>query len=119
MSRRTASARSTCTGICQRDPLIVTALVSMGIIVASVVLRGVAVEPELRCKASHIFSLVRPGIFSAIGVISFAVSHAHRCQNLPAPAPSYSQNRLLSEQFVCHHNTMYIYKSIDTPTLDR
>jgi hypothetical protein len=22
-------------------------------------------------------------------------------------------------QFVCHHNTMYIYKSIDTPTLDR
>ena len=46
----------------------------MGIIVASVVLRGVAVEPDLKGDASHVFSLIRPGVFSAIGVISFAVS---------------------------------------------
>lgn len=50
------------------------ALISMGVIVTAVVLRGVAVEPELRGKASHVFSIVRPGVFSAIGVISFAVS---------------------------------------------
>jgi hypothetical protein len=52
------------------------ALVSMGVIVTAVVLRGVAVEPVLRGEAKHIFSFVRPGVFSAIGVISFAVSCA-------------------------------------------
>lgn len=43
------------------------------IIVTSVVLRGVAVEPTLRGSSLHIFSLIRPGVFEAIGVISFAV----------------------------------------------
>lgn len=52
----------------------VLALVSMGVIVTAVVLRGVAVDTELRGEAKHIFSFVRPGVFSAIGVISFAVS---------------------------------------------
>jgi sodium-coupled neutral amino acid transporter 11 len=69
------------------------ALVSMGIIVASVVFRSVAVDPELRGSSLHMFSIIRPGVFEAIGVISFA--------------------------FVCHHNTMFIYKSIQVPTLDR
>ncbi|KAL7423107.1 hypothetical protein Q5752_002406 [Cryptotrichosporon argae] len=69
------------------------ALVSMAIIVASVVLRGVAVDPSLRGDPLEALSLIRPGVFSAIGVISFA--------------------------FVCHHNTMFIYRSIQTPTLDR
>lgn len=53
------------------------------------------------------FTLIRPGIFEAIGVISFAV-------RLPA-APSAR----LTPQFVCHHNTMFIYQSLHTPTLDR
>ncbi|CAD6568517.1 MAG: hypothetical protein TREMPRED_004603, partial [Tremellales sp. Tagirdzhanova-0007] len=69
------------------------ALVSMFVIVTSVVLRGVAVEPALRGSSLHVFSFIRPGVFEAIGVISFA--------------------------FVCHHNTMFIYQSIETPTLDR
>lgn len=69
------------------------AIVSMMIIVFSVVLRGAAVEPDLKGSPSHVFSFIRPGVFSAIGVISFA--------------------------FVCHHNTMFIYQSIETPTLDR
>ncbi len=46
----------------------------MGVIVASVVLRGVAVDSELKGEASHVLSIVRPGVFEAIGVISFAVS---------------------------------------------
>ncbi|RSH77368.1 uncharacterized protein EHS24_003328 [Apiotrichum porosum] len=69
------------------------ALVSMGIIVVSVVLRGVAVDPSLRGSSLDVFSIMKPGVFEAIGVISFA--------------------------FVCHHNTMFIYKSIQIPTLDR
>lgn len=69
------------------------ALISMCIIVASVVLRGVAVDPSLRGSSLDVFSIMKPGVFQAIGVISFA--------------------------FVCHHNTMFIYKSIEVPTLDR
>ncbi|ORX40103.1 transmembrane amino acid transporter protein-domain-containing protein [Kockovaella imperatae] len=69
------------------------AVVSMGVIVASVIIRGLTISPELRGAPLSGLSLVRPGVFEAIGVISFA--------------------------FVCHHNTMFIYQSIDTPTLDR
>ncbi|WOO77390.1 Vacuolar amino acid transporter 2 [Vanrija pseudolonga] len=69
------------------------ALISMGVIVASVVLRGVSVDPSLRGSSLDVFSIMKPGVFEAIGVISFA--------------------------FVCHHNTMFIYKSIQMPTLDR
>ena len=46
----------------------------MGIIVISVVLRGVAVDPSLRGPSLDALSLIRPGVFQAIGVISFAVS---------------------------------------------
>ncbi|OCF33462.1 solute carrier family 38 (sodium-coupled neutral amino acid transporter), member 11 [Kwoniella heveanensis CBS 569] len=69
------------------------ALVSMGIIVFSVLFRSVAVDPSLRGSSLETFSLIRPGVFQAIGVISFA--------------------------YACHHNTNYIYKSIQMPTLDR
>ncbi|KAK4689530.1 solute carrier family 38 (sodium-coupled neutral amino acid transporter), member 11, partial [Tremellales sp. Uapishka_1] len=69
------------------------ALISMVVIVSAVVLRGVAVDPSLRGSSLSALSLIRPGIFEAIGVISFA--------------------------YVCHHNTMYIYTSIEVPTLDR
>jgi sodium-coupled neutral amino acid transporter 11 len=50
------------------------ALVSMGIIVCSVVLRAVAVEDELRGPPMAALSFIKPGVFEAIGVISFAVS---------------------------------------------
>lgn len=50
------------------------ALVSMGIIVFSVVFRSVGVDRSLRGDPTHAFSVVRPGVFEAIGVISFAVS---------------------------------------------
>ena len=46
----------------------------MVVIVSSVVVRGAAVEPDLRGTPISAVSLIRPGVFQAIGVISFAVS---------------------------------------------
>ncbi|KAK8858559.1 hypothetical protein IAR55_002788 [Kwoniella newhampshirensis] len=54
---------------------------------------SVAVDPSLRGSSLETFSIIRPGVFQAIGVISFA--------------------------YACHHNSNYIYKSIHVPTLDR
>lgn len=69
------------------------ALLSMIVIVASVLIESPRVDPDLRGAASARWSVIRPGIFDAIGVISFA--------------------------FVCHHNSLLIYGSLRTPTLDR
>jgi sodium-coupled neutral amino acid transporter 11 len=46
----------------------------MMVIVSAVVLRGVAVDPSLRGDPMEALSIIRPGVFEAIGVISFAVS---------------------------------------------
>ncbi|KAI6046085.1 amino acid transporter [Pisolithus marmoratus] len=48
---------------------------------------------ELKGDPSERFTIVGPGVFQAIGVISFA--------------------------FVCHHNSLLIYGSLRKPTLDR
>ncbi|KAI0314122.1 transmembrane amino acid transporter protein-domain-containing protein, partial [Amylostereum chailletii] len=69
------------------------ALIGMVVIVSSVIFEGSRVSPSLRGDPSKRFSVVEPGIFQAIGVISFA--------------------------FVCHHNSLLIYGSLRTPTLDR
>ncbi|CAK5265775.1 unnamed protein product [Mycena citricolor] len=69
------------------------ALIGMVIIVASVMIESPNVTPELRGDPAKRFSIIEPGIFQAIGVISFA--------------------------FVCHHNSLLIYGSLQTPTLDR
>ncbi|KAH9002112.1 amino acid transporter [Lactarius hatsudake] len=69
------------------------ALCGMIIIVGSVIFEGPLVEPLLKGDPSKRFSIIEPGIFQAIGVISFA--------------------------FVCHHNSLLIYGSLKTPTLDR
>ncbi|KAG5342998.1 Vacuolar amino acid transporter 2 [Termitomyces sp. T112] len=69
------------------------ALVGMVIIVVSVIIEGPHTSPELRGDPSKRFTIIQPGMFQAIGVISFA--------------------------FVCHHNTLLIYGSLRTPTLDR
>jgi solute carrier family 38 (sodium-coupled neutral amino acid transporter), member 11 len=69
------------------------ALCGMIIIVASVMFEGRLVSPLLRGDPSKRFSFIEPGIFQAIGVISFA--------------------------FVCHHNSLLIYGSLRTPTLNR
>lgn len=69
------------------------ALCGMLIIVFSVIYEGPLVSPLLKGDPAKRFSIIEPGIFQAIGVISFA--------------------------FVCHHNSLLIYGSLRTPTMDR
>lgn len=69
------------------------ALIGMLIIVASVLIEGPHVTPDLKGDPTKQFSIIGSGVFQAIGVISFA--------------------------FVCHHNSLLIYGSLNTPTLDR
>ncbi|KAF8441509.1 transmembrane amino acid transporter protein-domain-containing protein [Boletus edulis BED1] len=69
------------------------ALIGMLIIVTSVLVEGPHADPELKGDPSKRLTFVGPGVFQAIGVISFA--------------------------FVCHHNSLLIYGSLRTPTLDR
>ncbi|KAI8969563.1 AAAP amino acid permease [Trametes punicea] len=69
------------------------ALVGMMIIVTSVLVEGTHVSPDLMGDPSKRFTFLGDGVFQAIGVISFA--------------------------FVCHHNSLLIYGSLRTPTLDR
>ncbi|KAK4181106.1 transmembrane amino acid transporter protein-domain-containing protein [Triangularia setosa] len=70
------------------------ALVSMGVIVFTVVVQAGLVEVEERGEVKGWEGWVLgEGIWSAIGVISFA--------------------------FVCHHNSLLIYGSLEKPTIDR
>lgn len=71
------------------------ALIGMGVIVFSVLVRGPSVPPALRGDPDKRWSIIEPGagLFNAIGVISFA--------------------------YVCHHNTLLIYGSLKVPTMDR
>ncbi|KDE07865.1 hypothetical protein MVLG_01959 [Microbotryum lychnidis-dioicae p1A1 Lamole] len=69
------------------------ALISMVVIVVSVGVRGPSVADDLKGDASERWTFINSGFFEAIGVISFA--------------------------FVCHHNSLLIYGSLKTPTLDR
>ncbi|CUA66899.1 Vacuolar amino acid transporter 2 [Saccharomyces cerevisiae S288c] [Rhizoctonia solani] len=71
------------------------ALVGMLTIVGTVLFEEGRVSPDLKgSQAPSIkYSFIQPQIFQAIGVISFA--------------------------FVCHHNSLLIYGSMRTPTMDR
>ncbi|KAF8313105.1 hypothetical protein DL93DRAFT_2081473 [Clavulina sp. PMI_390] len=69
------------------------ALVGMLIIVLSVVIEGEHVTEDLKGDPSQRYTFIGSEVFQAIGVISFA--------------------------FVCHHNSLLIYGSLNTPTLDR
>ncbi|KAK4242079.1 hypothetical protein C8A03DRAFT_40502 [Achaetomium macrosporum] len=70
------------------------ALVSMAVIVVTVVVQGMMVPAEARGSLKDWRLLgINDGIFQAIGVISFA--------------------------FVCHHNSLLIYGSLEKPTIDR
>ncbi|RMZ81003.1 hypothetical protein DV738_g2492, partial [Chaetothyriales sp. CBS 135597] len=68
------------------------ALISMLVILVTVVTQGPRVDAELKGGIkSSLF--INSGVFQAIGVISFA--------------------------FVCHHNSLLIYGSLEKPTIDR
>jgi len=60
------------------------ALVGIVIIVASVLREGPQVPPELKGSPVGKFSLIAPGVFQAIGVISFAFGG---CQHQFTPVP--------------------------------
>jgi sodium-coupled neutral amino acid transporter 11 len=64
----------------------------MVIIIVTVVTQGPMAPAELRGPLKGSL-LINDGVFQAIGVISFA--------------------------FVCHHNSLLIYGSLKTPTMDR
>ncbi|KAL7809045.1 transmembrane amino acid transporter protein [Trichoderma gracile] len=68
------------------------ALIGMLVIVVTVLVQGVLVPSADRGSFSTPLLTVNGGIFQAIGVISFA--------------------------FVCHHNSLLIYGSLKTPTID-
>lgn len=65
----------------------------MAIIVITVIVEGPTLSLSLKGDPGTGFTILEPGFFEAIGVISFA--------------------------YVCHHNSMLIYGSLRTPTLDR
>ncbi|KAJ3014706.1 hypothetical protein HKX48_004999 [Thoreauomyces humboldtii] len=67
-------------------------LAAIVFIVFAVLIAGPAL-PDADKGAAESISVLRPGFFQAIGVISFA--------------------------FVCHHNTFLIYGSLKKPTMDR
>ncbi|KAM0325350.1 hypothetical protein ACHAQA_007335 [Verticillium albo-atrum] len=69
------------------------ALISMGVIVVTVVVQGILTPRSERGSFTPSLLTINGGIFEAIGVISFA--------------------------FVCHHNSLLIYGSLKTPTIDR
>jgi len=69
------------------------ALISMMVILFTVVTQGFFVPAESRGTFSTPLWTINSGVFQAIGVISFA--------------------------FVCHHNSLLIYGSLKTPTIDR
>ncbi|RAL64492.1 hypothetical protein DID88_001967 [Monilinia fructigena] len=69
------------------------ALISMMIILFTVVTQGFMVPKEDRGELTTPLLTINDGVFQAIGVISFA--------------------------FVCHHNSLLIYGSLKTPTIDR
>jgi len=69
------------------------ALISMTIIVLTVVIQSAFAPPESRGGFSTPLLTINTGFMQAVGVISFA--------------------------FVCHHNSLLIYGSLATPTIDR
>jgi sodium-coupled neutral amino acid transporter 11 len=69
------------------------ALLGMIVIVSSVLIRAPQSPIELKGDPEFRLGIIQPGVFQAIGVISFA--------------------------FVCHHNSLLIYGSMKTPTIDR
>ena len=87
------------------------ALIGMLIIVFAVLIEGPHVPSELKGDPSKKYSIINPGIVQAIGVICFAFGGAFHPGSLITP-----HSLCIT---VCHHNSLLIYGSLRTPTLDR
>ncbi|KAI5928012.1 transmembrane amino acid transporter family protein [Camillea tinctor] len=101
------------------------ALISMVIILVTVVVQSALTPKEERGSFTTPLLTVNEGIFQAIGVISFGT-----CFLLSVVPISYrvakkkkrDQPNLLTTitiAFVCQHNSLLIYGSLKTPTIDR
>ncbi|KZZ94961.1 Transmembrane amino acid transporter family protein [Moelleriella libera RCEF 2490] len=108
------------------------ALMGMLIIVSTVIIQGFFVSAESRGSFSTPLLTVNGGIFQAIGVISFGLAfppqrerERERTSFTITPCTgkkSLTQRGRLWPQpraaFVCHHNSLLIYGSLKTPTMD-
>lgn len=85
------------------------------IIVTTVLVQGALVGSDHRGSFDVSLLTVNTGIFQAIGVISFG-------RSLYKSKTSISRNKgyslLTCAAFVCHHNSLLIYGSLRTPTID-
>ncbi|RYP21484.1 hypothetical protein DL767_009249 [Monosporascus sp. MG133] len=88
------------------------ALISMVVILVTVIVQSILAPPEARGSFSTPLLTVNSGIFQAVGVISFG----RQLAELHQLTETFSKRPLA---FVCHHNSLLIYGSLKTPTLDR
>ena len=88
----------------------------MTVIIITVVTQGALVPSEDRGSFDSSLLIINDGIFQAVGVISFGMVPS-LSRSLPRPPGEYVLTTLLA--FVCHHNSLLIYGSLKTPTIDR
>ncbi len=86
----------------------------MCIIIITVITQGARVPAESKGDFRGLL-FVSDGFFQAVGVISFGKAHI-TLPTSPLPPFLYSP---ANPAFVCHHNSLLIYGSLRTPTLDR
>ncbi|RYO93815.1 hypothetical protein DL764_007934 [Monosporascus ibericus] len=98
------------------------ALISMVVILVTVIFQSILAPPEARGSFSTPLLTVNSGIFQAVGVISFANNNTPTTTTTAAAAAAINLTETFSKRplaFVCHHNSLLIYGSLKTPTLDR
>lgn len=84
----------------------------MLVILITVLSQGPLVDSDLRGDLKGLL-FINDGFFQAVGVISFG---SFSCPSRPSTLP-HSLTIFLA--FVCHHNSLLIYGSLKTPTIDR
>jgi sodium-coupled neutral amino acid transporter 11 len=98
------------------------ALLSMAVIVATVVVQGALAPAEERGELKDWKMLViNDGIFQAIGVISFGKIYYsyHILTTTTVERMVKVKANTNRPAFVCHHNSLLIYGSLEKPTIDR
>lgn len=97
------------------------ALVSMAVIVVTVVVQGALTPREARGSFTTPLLTVNSGISQAIGVISFGMALSYQLPSFYLVERERERERLTTKNtaFVCHHNSLLIYGSLKTPTIDR
>ena len=93
------------------------ALIGMVVIVVTVIVQGFLVPSQDRGSFTTPLLTINGGIFQAIGVISFGMSPTSVPILLLAPLTE-TLLLLRAIAFVCHHNSLLIYGSLKTPTID-